>query len=179
MALVGYKPITLLKVICAKLRDELNSIDPNRRFTVRSVDTNWEEFVESAGWSKNRGGICWVRGREGGEKFTDGPTHGVDVSTTYLVRTAVPVIDQRNRGGLDGDEQFLDKFMEDVYTKVVEVGIVNATWQDEHGEQLTWDCTVQHGGMFTYKKQPNPLFIFDTYFVTQNTIKYDPASVAE
>ena len=178
MALVGYTPLTTLKAICQKLRNELNQIDPNRRFTIRSVDTNWEEFVENAGWSKNRGGIVWVRVREGGEKFEDGPTHGVDVTTQYLVRCAIPQIDQRNRGGLDGDEQFLDGFAESVYTRVVEVGITNQVWQDESGNPLTWDCTVQHGGMFTSKKEVNPLFIFDTYYVTKNTIKYDPASIA-
>lgn len=181
MALEGYRPITTLGVICNALRNGLNQIDAGRKFTVRSIDTTWEEFVENSGWSKNgsvTGGIVWVRIREGGEKFTDGPTHGVDVSTTYLVRCAIPSFKQRNRGGADGQEQFLGDFEDKVMAKIVEIGVTNQTWFDDQGNPLSNDCTVKRGGMFTSKKEATPLFIFEYYYVVQNTIKYDLTSVA-
>lgn len=177
MALYGYEPITLIKTIGNMLRGELNAINPNRLFTVRSVDTNWEEFVEKTGWA-NKGGIVWIKVREGGEKFEMCSNQQVRATTTYLIRCAVPCMAQRGRGGTMEDEDFLDDFVNSVYSKVVEVGVSNQEWTDERGNQLTYDCRVEHGGMFTSKQYSTPLFIFDTYFVTSNIFTYTAESVA-
>jgi hypothetical protein len=172
MTISGYQPVQTMRLIARTLERELNKINPQRLFTARTVDVNWDEFLDNTGWARSgrtNGGICHVKVKEGGETFSNAhQPQAMDTYTQYLVRTAVPIFGQRAN-----EDNILDEFVELVMSKIVEVGACNQAWLDENGNSLTWDSTVITGGCVTTKTKDNaPLFIFDYYYKLSNTFRW-------